>query len=67
MILIVNSQREKLLGVKFDYKLTFNSHVSDLCKNASRKINVVPRVAPYMSISKRLNLMNAFFKWKMLL
>ena len=38
---IANSKCEKLLGFKFDYKLTFNSHVSDLCKNASRKINAL--------------------------
>ena len=50
---IVNSECERLLGVKFDYKLTFNSHVSDLCKSASRKIHALARVAPYISISKR--------------
>ena len=58
---IVNSECEKLLGVKFDYKLTSNCHVSDLCKNASRKINALARIAPYISISKCI-LMNAFFK-----
>ena len=57
----VNSKCEKLLGVKFDYKLTFNSHVSDLCKNASQKINALTRVAPYMNILKHI-LMNAYFK-----
>ena len=36
---IANSEWEKLLCVNFDYKLTFNSNVSDLCENASRKIN----------------------------
>ena len=25
-----NSDCEKLLGIKFDHKLTFNSHISDL-------------------------------------
>ena len=59
---IVNSKCEKPLGVKFDHKLTFNCHVSDLRKNASRKINAPARVAPYMSILKRHILMNAFFK-----
>ena len=57
---IVNSKCEKPLGVKFDHKLTFNCHVSDVCKDASRKINALARVAPYMSISKRHILMNAF-------
>ena len=54
--------RKKRLGVKFDYKLAYHSHVSDLWKNASRKINALARVAPYMSISKRHILLNAFFK-----
>ena len=60
--IVNNNKCAKLLGVKFDYKLTFNSHVSNLCKNASRKINALTRVALYMSISKRRILMNPFFK-----
>ena len=59
---IVNSECEKPLSVKFDYKIIFNSHVSDLCKNAGRKINAPARVAPYMNISKCRILMNNFFK-----
>ena len=30
---IKNSDCEKLSGVKFDHKLTFNSDISDLCKS----------------------------------
>ena len=33
-----NRTYEKLLGVKFDHKLTFDDHISKLCKEASRKI-----------------------------
>ena len=33
-----SSAYEKLLGVKFDHKLTFDDHISELCKEASRKI-----------------------------
>ena len=29
---IKDSDCEKLLGVKFNHKLTFNSHISDSCK-----------------------------------
>ena len=59
---ITNSKSEKLLGVKFDHKLSFDDHISELCKKASRKINALSRVASYMNISKRRILMNAFFK-----
>ena len=43
---IENSDCEKLLGVKIDNKLTFDCHMSDMCKKASRKINALARVAP---------------------
>ena len=59
---MVNSECEKYLGVKFDYKLIFNSHIAYLCKSASRKINALARVTPYMNISKHSILMNAFSK-----
>ena len=32
---ISNRKCEKLLGVKFDHKLTFDGHISALYKNAS--------------------------------
>jgi hypothetical protein len=33
----------KLLGVTFDFKLTFNSHVSHICKKVSQQLNVLKR------------------------
>ena len=35
--LIKTSTCEKLLGVKIDYKLTFDNHVANLCKKANNK------------------------------
>ena len=57
-----NSKSEKLFGVKFDDKLYFDDHISELCKKASRKIHALSGVAPYMNISKRRIIMNVFFK-----
>ena len=59
---ITNSKSEKLLGVKFDHKRSFDELISELCKKASRKTHALSRVASYMNISKRRILMNAFFK-----
>ena len=56
-----NSECEKLLGVKIDVNLNFNNHISDLCNRTSRKIYVLVRVTPFMGLSKRKLLMNAFF------
>ena len=47
------------LEVNFDHKLNFGSHISDLCRKASSKINALARMA---DIAKRRTLMNAFFK-----
>ena len=46
---IANSDCEKLLGVKIDNKLTFDCHVSDICKKANRKINALARIAPFIT------------------
>ena len=57
-----NSDCDKLLGVKIDIKLTFDCHVSDMCKKANRKIDALARIAPFININKRRILMNSFFR-----
>ena len=47
---------------KFGYKLKLTNHIDEICKEASLKLNVLARLASYMSISKRRTLINAFFK-----
>ena len=51
---ITNSKNKKLLGVEFDHKLSFDDHISEVCKKASRKIHALWRVALYMNISKKM-------------
>ena len=58
---IKNSEYEKLLGIKVDTKLNFNEHLNDIISKASRKVNALSRVVPYMSLSKKKILMNSFF------
>ena len=58
---IDKSNTEKLLGVKFDKKLTFDDHISDICKKAGRKIYALARVTPHMGIAKKCIIMNNFF------
>ena len=36
---VKNSREEKLLGVKIDNQLSFENHVSSLCKTASQKLH----------------------------
>ena len=58
---IKSSKCEKLLGIKIDNKLNFNTHVDEICKKAGQKLNALSRVTPYMDLSKRRILLNAFF------
>ena len=36
---LCNSPCEKLAGVAFDSKLTFDAHINDTCKKAALKLN----------------------------
>lgn len=47
---IKNSEYEKLLGVKFDSKLTFENHIVDICRKASWKVYALFREAPQMNL-----------------
>ena len=49
-----------MLGVKFDNKLTFEKHITDICRKPSTKIYALARIALYMDLSKRRMVMNAF-------
>ena len=57
---VKNSSEEKLLGVKIDSKLSFENHVSSLCKKASQKLHALARVVNFMNLAKRKSLMKAF-------
>ena len=55
------SSSRKLLGVLIDNKITFNNHVSKLCKEASNKLHVLARISEYMAKEKLRTIMNTFF------
>ena len=57
---IYNSTSEKLLGIKIDNKLSFNEHVTELCRKASQKLHALSRISRFMNISQRKVIMKAF-------
>ena len=57
---IKSSFSKKLLGVLIDTKLTFNEHVSKLCKKASNKLHVLGQILKYMTKDELETIMNAF-------
>ena len=57
---VKNSTEETLLGVKFDSNLSFENHVTYLCKKASQKLHALASISHYMDLNKRRNLMQVF-------
>ena len=60
--LVTCEKSVKLLGIKIDNKLTFNEHISGICKKVSHKIHTLARVAHFMNQNKLRLLMQAFIK-----
>ena len=57
---INNSTHERLLGVKIDSKLSFNTHIDDICKKASLKLHALSRITPHLDFKKKKLLINFF-------
>ena len=58
---IDKSNTEKLLGMKFDKKLTFDDHISAICKKAGRKISALASYTIPGNWAKKCILVNPFF------
>ena len=58
--IITSSQKENLPGRKLDSTLSFENHVTNLCKKASQTLHAQTRVVSYMDLDKRKCLMKAF-------
>ena len=50
----------KLLGVTIDSNLNVNNHISEICKKASRQLNILKRIGKYL---KRLSRLTAYYSF----
>ena len=58
---VLTSQRSvKLLGIQIDSQLKFNLHISDICKKAGRKLNVMARLSNILDVDAKFLLFNSF-------
>ena len=57
---IESNQKEKLLGISTDTTISFEHHITSLCKKVSQKLHALARIAHYMDFEKRKSLMKAF-------
>ena len=56
---ITSENKNELLGIVLDSKLSFEDHVNGHCKKASQKLNALARIAPNMYQKKRKIVMKA--------
>ena len=52
-LVMKNSKKQKILGFTIDNKLTFKSHIKNLCKKASRKIGALSRLSNHLNDSQK--------------
>ena len=52
----------KLLGIEIDCKLSFDHHVLQLCKKASRQINALVRLSKMLDYDVKINIFMSFIK-----
>ena len=57
---VENKKEQKLLGIKFDFSLSFKGPITSLCEKASQKLHALARIANYMDLLKREVLLKAF-------
>ena len=55
-----SNKEEKLVGISIGTTLSFEHHITSLCKKASQKLHALARIAHYMDFEKRRSLMKAF-------
>ena len=62
--ILENSVSQKIIGVTIDRKMNFTKHVTNLCDKASKKIQTLARIFPYMPQMQKRLLMNAYFMFQ---
>ena len=50
----------KLLGVTIDFKLNFNTHISNICKKAARQLNALKRIGKHLNRLGKLTIYYSF-------
>ena len=59
---ILESNKQKFLGLDIDRNLNFNEHVSSLCRKAGNKLSVLARLSNFMSFKQRRILLKTFIE-----
>ena len=55
-----SSQKEILFAINLNSELKFEDHANVTCRKASQKLYALARIAPFMDLKQRRNIMKAF-------
>ena len=61
---IKNSNNKKLLGINLNNRISFDTHVANICNRVSKKLHALARILQFMNIHKRRMTMKAFLASK---
>ena len=57
---VLCEQEVKLLGITIDFMLSFNTHISNLCKKTSHQLNVLKRIGKYLTLQGKIAIYHSF-------
>ena len=57
---IISENKNELLGIILDLKLSCEDHINNLCKKASQNLNALARIASYMCLEKMKTVMKSY-------
>ena len=61
-LVMKNSKEQKIIRVTIDNKLTFKSHIKNLCKQASQKIGALSGLSNHLNYSQKRLILNSLVK-----
>ena len=57
---IHSAETINVLGIKLDCKLSFNAHIADIAKRASKQINILKRLSKFLDEGSRMSVYKTF-------
>ena len=51
-----------LLGIELDHVLTFNDHITDICKKSARQLAVLKRLGHLLTLQGKIAILNLLFR-----
>ena len=59
---IKNSKEVEILGMTLDRKMSFHTHIKNICRKAGQKLSALLRISPYLDQGKKVLLYKSMIK-----